>query len=82
MMRCYIDGTFFNQYSGYSRQVLSHSFSIGWGLSPDGQIQPTNESDIQNNFVGKLAGLRIYDRVLEDSEIQALAEEFTPTPSA
>lgn len=33
-------------------------------------------------FYGYLAALRIYDRVLEDSEIQALAAEFTPTPSA
>lgn len=32
-----------------------------------------------NYFTGSIAACRIYNRVLEDSEIQQLAHEFTPT---
>jgi len=31
---------------------------------------------------GYIAGFRVYDRVLDDSEIQALASEFTPIPTS
>lgn len=46
----------------------SMNFRIGYG----------QWSNCRPNYY--LAALRIYDRVLEDSEIQALASEFTPTP--
>ena len=39
-------------------------------------------TDLDWLLIGYLAGVRIYSRQLTDSEIAALAAEFTPTPSA
>lgn len=36
---------------------------------------------LNNNFIGNMAALRIYNRVLTSEEISALASEFTPTVS-
>ena len=62
---------------GSSQAPLNNDLSIAGGGYVNimyGQLQTNG-----NEFKGYMAGLRIFNRVLSDAEIEALRHEFTPT---
>lgn len=62
---------------GSSQAPLNNNLSIAGGGDVNimyGQLQTNG-----NEFKGYMAGLRIFNRVLSDEEIEALRHEFTPT---
>lgn len=62
---------------GSSQAPLNNDLSIAGGGDVNimyGQLQTNG-----NEFKGYMAGLRIFNRVLSDEEIEALRHEFTPT---
>ena len=67
----YINGVLVSEATNNSINTVSDGYPVVMGGNEQGA------SD--RNLIGYLAGCRIYDRVLSQGEITALANEFTPT---
>ena len=74
-IRTYVDGV-------PSDELVQLDARITLGSSGSGDCIKVNRQSADAEGIGNVAicALRIYDRVLDASEIEALAKEFTPTP--
>lgn len=62
----------------YINGILSNTATRSWSVN-NSRISIGSRSDGAYPWVGCLSSLRIYNRVLNQSEITALASEFAPT---
>lgn len=60
-------------------QISSTTASLNTGTKTLSIAYNAGQGDTANGFTGFLRSARIYNRVLDASEIEALANEFTPT---
>lgn len=72
-VKFYVDGSFIGQRT--TEVSTTYPMQVGIGNNFNGTSFPRD-----SYFNGWLARARIYNRILQDNEIAALASEFTPTP--